>query len=289
MMTDTSTDSDSSDRGAPPPNSSGELGKRVVSGAVMAAAALGTAWLGGVLFLLVWTAAAFIVFWEWTGIIKSAPRSLLIAIGTSAIAGAAISLFMGAPAIALICAVIGAGVAAASAQPGRVWAAAGVLYAAAVVVPVAMLRDAPALGFAAVLWLFAVVWAEDIVAYFAGKMIGGPKLAPRISPKKTWSGAIGGTVASVVAGCAVVYGFGITVRPAHVVLAIAVSIAAQCGDLLESWIKRRLGVKDSSGLIPGHGGAMDRLDGFIIASLVALAIGLWRGGASTPATGLLSW
>jgi phosphatidate cytidylyltransferase len=288
-MTDAPTDGDSPDRGAPAPNSSGELGRRVVSGAVMAVAALGTAWLGGVLFLLVWTATALVVLWEWTGIIKSAPRSLLIAIGTSAIAGAAISLFMGAPAIALICAVIGAGVAAASAQPGRVWAAAGVLYAAAVVIPVAMLRDAPALGFAAVLWLFAVVWAEDIAAYFAGKMIGGPKLARRISPKKTWSGAIGGTLASVVAGCGVVYGFGITVRPAHVVLAIVVSIAAQCGDLLESWIKRRLGVKDSSGLIPGHGGAMDRLDGFIIASLVALAIGLWRGGASTPATGLLSW
>jgi phosphatidate cytidylyltransferase len=152
-----------------------------------------------------------------------------------------------------------------------------------------MLRNDLSLGLAAVLWLFAVVWAEDTGAYFAGRLIGGPKLAPRVSPNKTWSGAAGGVIAGVVAGSAVVVLAGITWRPTHAAIALLVAVAAQLGDLLESGIKRRFGVKDASALIPGHGGLMDRVDGLLVAAAVAVAIGIARAGASAPAAGLLSW
>ena len=112
------------------------------------------------------------------------------------------------------------------------------------------------------LFLFAIVWATDIAAYFAGRTIGGPKLMPAVSPKKTWSGAIGGALGAVVAGLIVVESAGLGVTPALVILAFMLSAVAQAGDLIESAIKRHFGAKDSSALIPGHGGLMDRLDGF---------------------------
>jgi phosphatidate cytidylyltransferase len=141
----------------------------------------------------------------------------------------------------------------------------------------------------AVLWLFAVVWAEDTGAYFAGRLIGGPKLAPRISPNKTWAGAVGGTVAAIIAGSAVVILAGIEWKAMHALVAFVVSVAAQIGDLIESAIKRRFGVKDASALIPGHGGMMDRVDGFLIAAAAGLAIGIAHAGPAAPAAGLLSW
>jgi phosphatidate cytidylyltransferase len=148
---------------------------------------------GGFVFLAVWTVAALAVWWEWVGIVKADPRPVLIGIGAAAIAGMTVSLFADAAAFAFVCALVGAGVAMASVQSGRLWIAGGAVYAAAVLIPAVMLRSDPALGFVAILWLFAVVWAEDTGAYFAGRYFGGPKLAVRISPNKTWSGAIGGT------------------------------------------------------------------------------------------------
>ncbi|MEX2128751.1 MAG: phosphatidate cytidylyltransferase [Xanthobacteraceae bacterium] len=272
---------------APPGGS--ELFKRVISGIVLGIAAILAAWIGGMTFLLFCTAGALAVWWEWTGVIKAGPRTLLIAIGWLAIAGMALALGTDAAAIAFICAVIGAGVAMASAQPGRGWAGGGIFYAAAVLVPAVMLRSDASLGLVAILWLFAVVWAEDTGAYFAGRLIGGPKLAPRVSPNKTWAGAVGGAVAGVVAGSVVVAAAGIEWKLMHAVVALAVVVAAQLGDLLESAIKRRFGVKDASALIPGHGGLMDRVDGFLIAAAAALAIGIARAGPSAPAAGLLSW
>jgi phosphatidate cytidylyltransferase len=152
-----------------------------------------------------------------------------------------------------------------------------------------MLRNDAQFGLVAIFWLFAVVWAEDTGAYFAGRLIGGPKLAVAISPNKTWAGAVGGTVAGMAAGSAVIVAAGIAWRPLHLAVAFVVVVAAQVGDLLESAVKRRFGVKDASALIPGHGGMMDRVDGFLFAAAVALLIGLVRGGAQTPAGGLLAW
>jgi phosphatidate cytidylyltransferase len=167
--------------------------------------------------------------------------------------------------------------------------AGGMIYASALVIAPAVLRADMKLGFAAIVFLFAVVWGTDIAGYFAGRAFGGPKLAPSISPKKTWSGAIGGTIVAIVAALAIAHVFSIRNPAATGLIALVLSIASQAGDLFESKLKREFHAKDASGLIPGHGGVMDRLDGFIFASVVAALIGVARGGLELPATGLLVW
>ena len=151
-------------------------------------------------------------------------------------------------------------------------------------------------GFVALILILLVVWVTDIGGYFAGRGIGGPKLWPRVSPKKTWAGAIGGFAASlVVAAGFVAVGFGKvqpppTLKLGPILLVGAVlSIVSQLGDLFESAVKRRFGVKDSSQLIPGHGGLMDRLDGFVAAAVVAAIFGLLRGGADGVGRSLMVW
>jgi phosphatidate cytidylyltransferase len=141
----------------------------------------------------------------------------------------------------------------------------------------------------AILFLFAVVWATDVTAYFAGRAIGGPKLWAAVSPKKTWSGALGGTLGGVVAALLVATFMGLVIAPMLVLVALFLSVASQAGDLLESALKRQFGAKDSSDLIPGHGGLMDRLDGFLTAVLAAAMVGLCRGGLDGAAQGLLVW
>jgi phosphatidate cytidylyltransferase len=272
-----------------PTSAPNNLRQRVISAVVLGGAAVLSAWLGGLTFIAAWALAALAVWWEWTGVVNAAPRGLAIAVGWTAVLGMALALAMDAPAIALVCAVIGAGVVAASVYPGRAWALAGLFYASAVLVPVVVLRSDTGFGLVAIFWLFAVVWAEDTGAYFVGRLIGGPKLAVAISPNKTWAGAVGGTVAGVAAGSLVVLAAGIAWRPAHLVVAFAIVAAAQVGDLLESAVKRRFGVKDASALIPGHGGMMDRVDGLLFAATTAVAIGLVRGGGEMPAAGLLVW
>ncbi len=162
------------------------------------------------------------------------------------------------------------------AAPGLLLA--GLAYIALAYAALLALRDGPS-GRLDVLFIMVVVWAGDIGAYGAGRQLGGPRLAPGISPGKTWSGAVGGTLAAVLAGAALAHW---AWRAAA--LALGLSLVAQAGDLLESAVKRRLGAKDSSKLIPGHGGLLDRLDGVLAASPVALAVWLaagpgllWRG------------
>jgi phosphatidate cytidylyltransferase len=164
-----------------------------------------------------------------------------------------------------------------------------VIYAAAACFgPVLLRRDAE-LGFIALLFLFAVVWATDIAAYFTGRVLGGPFLWPRVSPKKTWSGALGGIAGAIAAGVAVAYAGGIGNLVAIGALALLLSVLSQAGDLFESAVKRRFAAKEASGLIPGHGGVMDRLDGFMVAAFVAATIGILRQGLDAPAHGLLLW
>jgi phosphatidate cytidylyltransferase len=171
----------------------------------------------------------------------------------------------------------------------RGWAAAGVPYAGAIgIAPIALRSDSED-GFVAVIFLFAIVWTTDIVAYFMGRLIGGPKLLPRVSPKKTWSGAISGLAAAVLAALVVAEASGLSGLLPVALIAAALSCVAQAGDLFESRLKRRFGAKDSSHLIPGHGGLMDRLDGFVLAAAVAALIGTLRGGIEAPARGLLVW
>jgi phosphatidate cytidylyltransferase len=167
--------------------------------------------------------------------------------------------------------------------------AAGAIYVGLAGIALIWLRHDPLAGLPNILFLLLVVWASDVGAYLAGRLLGGPRLAPRISPGKTWAGACGGLLAAVAMGYIVAVcfwlssgGAGLSWRIA--VVAVALGFASQLGDLLESAIKRHFGVKDSGRLIPGHGGLFDRLDGFLtagpLAALLALALGpgvmLWR-------------
>jgi phosphatidate cytidylyltransferase len=175
-------------------------------------------------------------------------------------------------------------------KPGFwLWGLAGIAYAAGMYLAVQLLRGSAAFGLVAILFLFAIVWATDICAYFAGRAIGGPRLAPRISPKKTWSGMIGGLVGGVLAGLILLAAMGRPVQPVHALVALALSLAAVGGDLFESAFKRRFQVKDSGSLIPGHGGFMDRLDGFVTAAILAAVLGIVRSGGGDAARGLLVW
>jgi phosphatidate cytidylyltransferase len=152
-----------------------------------------------------------------------------------------------------------------------------------------VLRSDAEFGLLALLMLFAVVWATDVLGYFVGRAFGGPKLAPRMSPKKTWSGALGGTIAAIIVALVVARIANLPDWPLIAGIALLLSAASQAGDIFESALKRRFGAKDSSHLIPGHGGVMDRLDGFWAASLIAVIIGLTRGGFDAPARALLVW
>ncbi len=272
-----------------------ELAVRTVSGLVMIAAALTAAWAGGLAFAAFWTLAGVAVGVEWAWLVASEPRerrlSAWLVAATLLVAG--VTLWLGvylptAPFVALAIVVGGTGVVALSARPDP-FASLAIPYGAAVFAGAILLRRDPQDGLLATVWLFAVVWGTDIAAFFAGRTFGGPKLAPKISPKKTWSGAIGGTVAAVAAGVGVAAWAGAPNLWPVGLIALACSVAVVVGDLVESGIKRVYGAKDSSKLIPGHGGLMDRLDGFLFAATLAAAVGLARGGFDAAGQGLLRW
>lgn len=177
--------------------------------------------------------------------------------------------------------VLGLGAAVIWLLVGRRALGGGVLYIGLASVSLIWLRGDGAAGRANVLFLVVVVWASDIGAYAAGRLLGGPKLAPAISPGKTWSGAVGGLLAAMLVGEVAGHVLGAAAYGWAAVVAGLLGLAAQGGDLLESAIKRRFGVKDSGRLIPGHGGLLDRLDGLLTAAPAAavLALILGRGVA----------
>lgn len=270
-----------------------ELGRRVLSALLLGSAVLLLLWWGNPGFAVLLAAAAAIMVWEWSGITRKAGAdAAMIAAG----AGAALAVLAAAAgwwmtAVILVAAggVLGQAVAGFVGGNRLLWL--GVVYAALPACALAALRDDPEWGLVAVLWLLVIVWATDIGAYFAGRAIGGPKLWPAVSPKKTWAGALGGGTAALVVGMGVAYlalpGIGSPWALAAVI--VILSIAGQLGDLAESALKRHFGVKDSSTLIPGHGGLMDRVDGVVAAALVAGVLGMARGGPEAPGGGLLLW
>jgi len=271
---------------------------RVASAAVLAPIAIGFAYVDGWLFLALCAAAAAGILWEWTRLVADRPDLRVLVPGLAALAAALLLTGFDQPGAAVAVIVIGAALAggAMAAWPRRYparnpmgWAVGGILYAGAAFLGPALLRSDPALGFAAVLYLSAIVWATDIFAFALGRAIGGPLLWPQVSPHKTWAGAIGGLIGGVAAGTLVAYASGIGGFAAIGVIAVLLSLLTQAGDLLESAVKRRFGAKDASHLIPGHGGLMDRLDGFLVAGFAALLIGLFRHGFAAPAQGLLVW
>lgn len=268
-----------------------DLGPRVASAVVLVAAAVATLYFGGAIFAAFWLVAAFAVNWEWQGLIGGERRLARVAAGGVATAAAAAFGRNGLAGYAALDILVFAAIAAVLAGPARLaWAAGGVVYAGALAFSVCWLRESLDFGVLAIAFLFAIVWGTDIFAYFGGRLIGGPKLWPRVSAGKTWSGTITGVVSGALLGLATAYlGGGPALASVQVFLVgLAAAAISQMGDLFESSVKRRFGVKDSSQLIPGHGGVMDRLDGFIFACVFAAAIGLVRGDPSAAAN-LFFW
>lgn len=261
-----------------------ELKQRIISGIVMAAVVLAATWFGGLPFQMLAAAIALLIYFEWSTITSLNEKNfsgnlvawvaLILLAANVAFGDPDMSMpLLSGFAITIALMVLMGG--------GTWWLPGGFLYAGLSGVSLAAIREGGAPGLAAVLFIFAVVWATDILAYFIGRALKGPKLAPRISPGKTWSGAVGGTVSAVVAGSALTLAIFGRISLWIVALALLLSVASQIGDLFESFIKRRFGVKDSSHMIPGHGGVMDRVDGLVFACfavfLLALVSGPLRG------------
>jgi phosphatidate cytidylyltransferase len=275
-------------RQAPPTRFGPDLRPRIAAAAVMGALALATAWIGGFIFAAFWWVASVVVLWEWQRMIGGARLVERVALGGFFVALAALFALHNSILGAIAGLVLGAG--AVSWRAGRkdgTWAAAGVFYAGALVTSVVLLRLSPGYGLAAVLWIFAVVWGADIAAYFAGRSFGGPRLWPSVSPGKTWSGAIVGALAGAVLGL-LLTGWANRLMPLFW-LGLATAIVSELGDLFESALKRRFGAKDSSGLIPGHGGLMDRLDAFVAASVFAAVVAALNSRNAFIAAGLFQW
>lgn len=276
--------------GLPPVAGRSNLMLRIVSSLVLAPLAIAAAYFGGLVFFAFWAVAALAVLWEWQTLVCADERNPVLAIGAVALAGSGLLIMLGRPGIAIALIALGCfGAAALASNTRRMWCTAGVGYAAGLLVAPVLLRRDASFGFAAILFLFVIVWLTDIIAYFVGRAVGGPKLMPRVSPNKTWSGAIGGTVASMIGGVVVASQFDIGGLAAAAVVAFVLSIVSQLGDLAESAVKRRFNAKDASQLIPGHGGLMDRLDGFVAAAVAGVLIGIGHGGFDAPARGLMVW
>jgi phosphatidate cytidylyltransferase len=277
------------------PAGTSNLGLRILSALVLAPLAIAAAYAGNWPFAIFWTLAALLVLWEWIKLIAGAGHLLMFSSCGAAIVVAGLIAMRPRPIAAMLLVVLGALASLIFAPPlRRTWIAGGVAYAGVMLLAPLYLRLDPQYGLQAILLLFAIVWSTDVLAYFAGRAFGGPKLCPPVSPKKTWSGAIAGAVGGILAAIALQRlfgqaGWGAFSPAAWGGLGLVLSAAAQGGDLLESWIKRRFGAKDASTLIPGHGGVMDRLDGFWAAALIAGLLGVSRGGFHHAGLGLLVW
>lgn len=263
---------------------------RIISALVLAPVVLIVVWIGELPFLVLMAILAALIASELKTLLLDGQRSDMVLLAFAGILAVAIA-GAGAAGAGLLMGLAGM----ASGVAWRLWRRQPLLpvvisYVYLVVPLVAFIwfRMDAQYGIAVASWLLAVVWATDIFAYFAGRSIGGAKLAPSISPGKTWAGLAGGVVGAAAAGLAteLVLGFG----PGIILPLISafLAVVAQMGDLFESALKRRIGVKDSSGLIPGHGGILDRIDGLVAAIAVAAVIALLHG-ATSPGAGVLVW
>lgn len=270
------------------PKKLSDLRLRFLSALVLGPLVLLITYLGGLSFAALTLAASGLFLWEWFSITGTPAKAASALTGFGTLLAIAILCVTGHPGLGLAAMVAGALIAYATggfSKTGR-WAIEGIVYSGLALFSLLALREGSE-GLLVAFFLVFVVWATDIFAYFTGRALGGPKLWPRVSPKKTWSGAIGGLVLATLFGT----GVALVANAQHLVLwallAAGLSVVSQAGDLLESAIKRRFDVKDSSRLIPGHGGIMDRIDGLVAAAIFAVLIGLLAGGSlADPLAGL---
>ena len=263
-----------------------DLRKRVGSAIILAPLALACLWLGKAPWAALIALGAAGCAAEWVGMCRGRPRSwpfILLPLGMVVVPLAALGAGAGWALVLAAClAIIGWWLFGHDRRAA--WLAGGFAYRAPAAIALVRLRHVHLVGRWDMLFLVLVIWASDIGAYLVGRLVGGPKLAPAISPGKTWSGAVGGLIAAGLVGCGVALWAGGRLPLLHcVAIAVILGTASQIGDLLESWFKRRFGVKDSGRSIPGHGGLLDRLDGMLTAAPAAALVAAATGG------GVLLW
>jgi phosphatidate cytidylyltransferase len=252
-----------------------ELPKRIIVGLILIALASAALWFGGMAFWALATLAGLIMLSEFAGLLKVEDKNrklamfaLCIPLGVIAPIAADLSFFAFGLLIGMAVAII-----TVTRNPAL---GGGMLYVGLPVFALLWLRERPEQGLLFAFWALALVWATDIGAYFAGRTIGGPKIAPKISPNKTWAGLGGGMLGALALGAWLHVNHGLPFRLAAASPILA--IFAQAGDFFESWMKRRAGVKDSGSLLPGHGGVLDRLDGLVTsAPIAAMLVALGSG------------
>jgi len=269
-----------------------ELGLRVVTAAVLIPVVLWVTVLGGWWFQILVLFLALLLAKELVDNVIAERGSVFSLLTAALFLGSGLLSIYGYVLTGLSFGVIGAVVFIATAGLRGARAAifaGGIVFGNSAVVGLIALRSGQEFGLIAVLWLFGVVWSADTLAYFSGRLIGGPKLAPTISPNKTWAGFIGGIIGAAVAGFVVTRAVDVGSGNTVIALSVFAAIVAQAGDLQESWAKRQLGIKDSGRLLPGHGGIWDRLDALIGVSIFATVIGLVRGYDQSIAYNLLNW
>jgi len=268
-----------------------DLGIRTLSSAILIPAVLLDIWLGDTWFHLLIALIAVMMAREWTNIVHDRSSAQFALHAAAALCGAFLPLSLGwLPTLAVIAAigVLSLTLAVIHSRTINIWVLSGVAYVGLPAMAFVILRGESQAGMLTIMWLFAVVWAADICAYFAGRLIGGPRLAPIISPKKTWAGLLGAIAGGMAAGIAVAHGMGLVNLVPLGLLGGVLALIEQMGDLFESALKRHYGVKDSGRLIPGHGGILDRVDGLVAASLALAAIVI-VGGYLGAGNELFAW
>lgn len=251
------------------------LKQRILSALVLGPAALAAAWFGGWAFVALVGLATALMGWEWARIChgRFGPGGIVLSV-LCTVAVLLSSMFPPYAFALIAVAAVAAPLAERRADRSPMWLAFGAFYIGLPALSLVLIRQSDR---DMLFWLFMLVWATDIGAYAAGRSIGGPKLMPKVSPNKTWAGLIGGVASAAAVGVGVSLWLGY--HPwGLALLSGLLAVVAQAGDLGESWVKRRFGVKDSSNVIPGHGGVLDRVDGFLTtAPVVALLYSAAQG------------
>lgn len=269
-----------------------DLAVRAIAAAVLIPIVLLDVWLGDVWFDIGIALIAALMVSEWCRMVHHGSQRQFAVHAMAAIGGALLvsrSGIVTAGQVVVLCWALSLAMEFFNRKSGSRWMWWGVPYIALPGMALVLIRQSPEHGLTAVLWLFAVVWSADTMAYVFGRLIGGPKLAPAISPNKTWAGLAGAITGGMVASVVGALFAGLDGLVMLALLGGALAVVEQSGDLFESAAKRRFGVKDSGNIIPGHGGVLDRVDGLMFAAVAAALIGIANAGQDMVASGLLVW
>ncbi|HHY51371.1 MAG TPA: phosphatidate cytidylyltransferase [Alphaproteobacteria bacterium] len=278
-------------KGAPPARRPwADLGPRLLSAAVLIVITVAGLYAGGYVFAALVGAVFAGCYREWERMVTLQPLTPVGGVLIGLLALAALLFPLWGPLATAAAVAVAVAVGAVADRSVARWRAGGLVFLGVIVTAALAIRGTGFDGVLAGVYLGVVVWMTDTGAFFTGRQIGGEKLAPDISPGKTWSGAIGGLAFGTLAGL-VVWLIIVPASPWWIGLGFSglISVLGQLGDLAESAIKRRFRIKDSGDIIPGHGGLMDRLDSLTFPLLLVFAVGLARGGIDSVAAGFLRW